>query len=538
LPSLAFASFSVLASLYALLFGVLVFVTQAYGTPDLAAPLMLGFIFLQFLLGPWLTDFSLRFLGSLQWRDLDQLPRHLAEFIQTTCDENRIPVPRIGVIQDLPPNAFTYGRTPSSARLVITQGIIDLLDEEETRAVVGHEIGHIVHWDFVFMTLAQAVPVLLYQIYRFAKKASRGKSGGKKGRGPAAMAAFIAYAAYFISEYIVLYLSRVREYWADRFGAKTCSNPNHLSTALVKIAYGLSQQPSKPDAHHRAVQAMGISDQDASRVLGLYAAQNVGGKMGNVAPELSKEVMQWDLWNPWATYYELHSTHPLTAKRIMALGVQAKTMGIEPYVSFDLRRPESYWDEFLVDILFQFLPALLPALVFLAYFIRGKVLPHSEIAAEVLWAMAAGILLKTRFSYPFSGLLDYTVSSLLKKVKVSSVRGIPVRLKGRILGRGIPGYVLSEDLVLRDETGVIFLDYQQPLAIFNFIFALASFDHYLDTDVEVVGWYRRGPMPFVEILRIGTAQHHSKSWVYRAKLFFCLVLFAAGAFCFTQHWPQ
>ena len=82
-----------------------------------------------------------------------------------------------------------------------------------------------------------------------------------------------------------------------------------------------------------------------------------------VSPSVSKEnlksAMQWDLWNPWATFYELNSTHPLIAHRLQYLSDQAATMGQEPYVVFDRRKPESYWDDFAVDVAVILLPLLL-----------------------------------------------------------------------------------------------------------------------------------------------------------------------------------
>src|SRR5581483_9743454 len=78
------------------------------------------------------------------------------------------------------------------------------------------------------------------------------------------------------------------------------------------------------------------------------------------APDVEqiKGAMQWDLWNPWATYYEINSTHPLTAKRLLALSDQAAALGQTPAVVFDRAKPESYWDEFLVDVAVLWAPGL------------------------------------------------------------------------------------------------------------------------------------------------------------------------------------
>lgn len=525
LPSLRLASFGVLGSLYLILFGILVLLTQLGIIHEVAMyAILLGAILFQFVLGPWITDLSLRFLGSLEWVELEGLPEHLQPFIRKVCAENKIPLPSIGVIQDSPPNAFTYGRTPWSARLVITRGVLELLDEAEVRAVVGHEIGHIAHWDFVFMTMAQAVPVILYQVYKICNSATKGKSSGKND--PRALFAGVAvasYVAYIVSEYIVLYLSRVREYWADRFGAEHCGDPNHLITALVKIAYGLSGQQDADESfrsNHRAVQAMGIGDPKSSGVMGLYAAQSPMGKV-NVSD--SKDAMQWDLWNPWAVYYELQSTHPLTAKRINALAVQAKVMGVEPCLDFDLVKHEGYWAEFVEDLLMIALPYLVPLIL----------LPFLGLQLEKVWSLylagfGLGYILKTYYSYSFSGFLDTTVSALLKKVKVSSVRGIPMQLTGKVIGRGIPGYVFSKDFVVRDDTGIIFLDYEQPLAIFNFWFSIMRTRNFLDHTVTIEGWYRRAPMPYIEIYRIRSNEDESRCYTYLAKVVFGVMMICIG----------
>jgi hypothetical protein len=255
-------------------------------------------------------------------------------------------------------------------------------------------------------------------------------------------------------------------------------------------------------------------------VMGLYAAQN---KLGKPTYEDSKLAMQWDLWNPWATYYEVQATHPLTAKRINALAVQARSMGIQPAFAFDLTRPESYWNEFWTDVFFLTLPITLPILTLL---LRQ---PHLAVIA-----FGVGYLGKTYFSYPFTGFSQFTVSSLLKRIKVSGVRGIPVTVTGTVIGRGIPGYVFSKDLVIQDDTGLIFLDYEQPAAIFNLWFAIARSKNYVGQKVTVSGWYRRAPMPNIEIYTIRSGLDESTSWTLVFKCFFGISALIAGYF-FAYH---
>ena len=108
------------------------------------------------------------------------------------------------------------------------------------------------------------------------------------------------------------------------------------------------------------------------------------------------------------------------------------------------------------------------------------------------------------------------------------MRSVPVRLKGKIIGRGIPGLVYSEDLVLRDDTGFIFLDYRQPFRLMELWFGLARAGDLVGADVTATGWYRRAPTPFLELrtLEIGSDVRHC--WVRTAKLFAATLAIVVG----------
>ena len=100
-----------------------------------------------------------------------------------------------------------------------------------------------------------------------------------------------------------------------------------------------------------------------------------------------------------------------------------------------------------------------------------------------------------------SGYKDATVESLLGEIKVSHITSIPCIVKGKIIGKGNPGCIFNEDFIVKDETGIIFLDYNQPLTIVNKIFALFKSEQYFDKEVTVKGWYRRSPVPYIEIYK-------------------------------------
>ena len=101
-------------------------------------------------------------------------------------------------------------------------------------------------------------------------------------------------------------------------------------------------------------------------------------------------------------------------------------------------------------------------------------------------------------------------------------------VKGNIIGKGDPGCIFSEDFVIRDKTGIIFLDYNQPLFILNKIFALFKSGKMIDKEITVKGWYRRNPVPFVEIYEYTVDGKTKKVWTYTVTMVLYSIFAIAG----------
>jgi len=538
LPNLLVRSAGVLVLLYALLGAVLIALVEFSVLPAAAALLIgVAIVVFQYVFSPWIMDLSLRFLYRCSWVEPEQLPDHLYKFVRETTARQKMRFPWIGLIDDGAPNAFTYGHTPNDMRVVITRGILELLDPPEVEAVVAHELGHGKHWDMALMTFAQLVPLLMYYTYRTLISI---RSSGRDRSAAARLAiAVSAYVLYIVSEYIVLWFSRCREYHADRFAGNVTGNPNALASALVKIAYGLAAQKEagKEEGEKRkeragrleAISALGIFDPGAARALVASAVGATAGAAGQVSKENLQSAMQWDLWNPWAKFYELNSTHPLIANRLRYLADQAAALGQEPYIVFDRRQPESYWDEFLVDLFMMFLPWLALGAVLLAWLGSGAGAGAAQVGIGLAAAaFGGGWLAKTLFTYRGGFFAPLNVAGLLHKVKVSSVRPVPARVRGRIIGRGVPGLIWSEDFVLRDQTGILFLDYRQPLRIWEWLFGLLRAGAYIGRDVAVTGWFRRAPVPYLEIKTLEADGETRHCYAYHAKIALAVVIVVVG----------
>ena len=139
------------------------------------------------------------------------------------------------------------------------------------------------------------------------------------------------------------------------------------------------------------------------------------------------------------------------------------------------------------------------------------------------------MLIKVLFSYRADMFPQMNISSLLRKIKVSPVRPVPVRITGKIIGRGVPGLIWSEDFVMQDDTGIIFLDYSQPIPFYDFFFGLLKAGEYTGRTVTVEGWYRRSPVPYIEIKSIESQMSVSNCYTYYAKLGISVLFMIIGA---------
>lgn len=534
---LASISLITITCLYGLLVALGVIISLICGVSVLPA-LIVGIVILiiQFIISPWLMDLTTRWLYKADFNA--EIPDYLKDFINEVCTKNKIKYPRIGVINDGTPNCYTYGRTKRDARIIITRGVFDLLKPEEVKSVIGHELGHVAHYDMVVMTVAQLIPIVFYAIYQAClDSTSSGDGDDTKYNG---IIAAIAFVLYIISQYIVLWLSRTREYYADSFSIDMTKNPNALAEALVKIGFGLTttkeetevvdekddKKKKKKKTDVSAVNGLGIFDKKTSKTL--VACSSTDGMSTEVSKDAIKNAMKWEKWNYWAKWYEFNSTHPLISKRLEAISKRSKEFNQEPYIVFDIKKTDNFLGKFMFELLLLLLPvlAIIGSCIFIGLMAANEDYQSYKIGlgiCAVLFVLFEFILFFKK--YKKSSFKKSTVADLLGEVDVSGVTSVPCEIKGNIIGRGDAGYIFSEDFVARDETGIIFLDYNQPLWLINKIFAFFKAKTFIDKDVIIRGWYRRSPVPFIEIYQMEVDGKVKKVYSYIVKLIaLCLLL--------------
>jgi len=303
--------------IFAVFLSVIMFIVQL----DLMYAIILTvlFILFQYLIGPAVVAMSTR----LQYLKAGENP-WLESTVKGLAEKSQIPMPRLATVPDNTPNAFVFGRTAGSATLAVHEGLLRNLNEDEVRGVIGHELGHIRHKDYIVMTVLSALPLLAYIVARGTWQVAWMSGGSrKKDEGSMRAALFvigiISYAVYIISLLCVMRLSRLREHYADAYSAYVTGSPRSLESALTKITYGLSLSPKAPSG----ARAFYIGDPAMAKqeMAEIFAKkQEYDLDHDGVLDERELELaMEKEARSTWARMNTLFSTHPPTFKRVLML---------------------------------------------------------------------------------------------------------------------------------------------------------------------------------------------------------------------------
>lgn len=173
----------------------------------------------------------------------EEYPR-LHGIVESLSTNNGLPKPKVAMVNSPVPNAFATGKSPKSSLVAVTTGILDLLDNDELEAVIGHELSHVRSRDVLVLTLASVFSTVAWYLVRF------GLFGGLQTRnrntaGTSAIVLLVAITTWVVSFLIIRAISRYREFSADRGGAIMTGKPDKLASALLKISGKIKVIPPK-----------------------------------------------------------------------------------------------------------------------------------------------------------------------------------------------------------------------------------------------------------------------------------------------------
>jgi Zn-dependent protease with chaperone function len=450
------------------------------------------------------------------------------------CQVADMPLVRLAIVEDGTPNAFAFGHARRDARVYVTRGLLHCLDEDELDAVIAHELGHVRHLDFVLMSMAMLVPLALYAIGRALIEADDDDDD----EGGTALFGIAVLALWIVSEFVVVWLSRTRELAADHWSCESTGNGDALVSALVKVGYGMTVQ-QRADAGAKRKKEKGSSRDfatDRVRTLGIFdqgaAGAMANGFIGGLDVERAVAAVRWEGRNPWARVLETTSTHPLVGRRIATLQAsdlpgRPKWLGLDAAaaVGVGVEANRQLRLAFAADIAVLLVPwaALVTAVVLLLN------APATWEVGLLLVGAGVAFAIEQCRRYPFPARGVEQVTSLLQRMDASPVRGIAVEARGRIVGRDTPGYLFASDVVLQDDSGVVALDYRQPVPFADALFGFAKAKSFVGEDVVVRGWYRRTPEPVIELRDLRTADGRKvRPYLWLARFFAAGPIVVAG----------
>ena len=279
-----------------------------------------GFVLLQYAIGPKIVEWSMR-VKYVSEQEYPKLHQMVAELAQKAGLPN---TPRIGISQLPIPNAFAFGRTKKGSRVCATKGLLELLNEDELKAVLGHEISHIKHRDVAVITILSVIPMICYMIYVSFLWGGMGRRD--RDSGGAIAIGILALVVYFITSLLVMYGSRIREYYADQGSAELGNQPHYLATALYKLTVSTARIPKRALKQTEGMKAFFINDPSRA----LYEIR----ELKDIDLDMSGTIDQNELMmlsikkvklKTGDKLLEVLSTHPNVVKRIKHLASLSTT---------------------------------------------------------------------------------------------------------------------------------------------------------------------------------------------------------------------
>jgi heat shock protein HtpX len=168
----------------------------------------------------------------------EQLPR-LYQVMERLAAKSNIPVPKLYVVPDMAPNAFATGRNPNHASVAVTQGLLQIMSDDELEGVIAHELSHVRNYDILTSSIAATIAGAVTYMAQMGRWAMIfGGYGGSRDddRGGGGLSALLMiFLAPFAALLLQLFLSRTREYAADETGARMVGQPYGLISALEKL---------------------------------------------------------------------------------------------------------------------------------------------------------------------------------------------------------------------------------------------------------------------------------------------------------------
>jgi len=496
-----------------------------YRDPTQSILLTLGILI---ILAPWLLDALLRLFYRLQPLPINTLSTYSPEasrVLNRYCQQRNWSLPKLNILPISAPLALTYGNLPRTARIVVTQGLLEQLADDEIATIYAAQLGHITHWDFVVMSLFILVTQIPYTIYQQVSLWGN-RITNEFLRVIAAVFANCAYGLWCLLSGPALWLSQLRIYYSDRLAAEVTGNPNGLTRALLKIAQGINKDIQQQGHTSWLLESWNlltsISYDQAIALGSLHSYSQF------------ESVLAWEYLNPARYWLNINHTHLLMGDRLHRLTHIAHHWRLEPELNLARREtgdrilnsssppasPASPAPPAPPALLFQSAPLF--GILF-GFVLGGLIWLVGGIGswlgiAQLAWMYGDWSLIQGCLPIGFSIGTFIQINSLFPDIKPATVTinpdlpnllastalpidSQPVRVQGKLLGRhGISNW-LGQDLILHSPTGLVKLHHISWLwPVGDLVLRQSpSPTDLLDRHLIATGWFRRGATPWIDV---------------------------------------
>jgi heat shock protein HtpX len=278
--------------------------------------IVIAFNIIQWLISPYMIDAIYRTKEVTRQEDPE-----LHNMVDRLSQKSKIKKPKLMKAKMKIPNAFAYSSPIMGSRVAVTTGLMETLDAEEVEAVIGHELGHLKHRDVQVMMFVSILPAIFYYIGYSMLLSSMFNRRDSRDNGGAAIIGLASILIYWVLTLFTLYLSRIREYYADRHSASIVEDgPRKLSEGLAKIVNSTNnmknmRRKTRDTGGSNSFKALFISDPDRAEI-DAASLRHIGADLGDrhlVEEVLRRKVTTFD------KIMEVFSTHPNIVKRLKAL---------------------------------------------------------------------------------------------------------------------------------------------------------------------------------------------------------------------------
>jgi Zn-dependent protease with chaperone function len=470
--------------------------------------IVISFIIL-FIASPWLLDLVLKLFYNLEPFSVPRLAAdypEAAKVVQKMTKQKKLPMPKLGILPTTAPIIFVYGNLARNARLILSEGLLEYLEDDELGVLIATQIAQMIHRDFALMSAATALLQIPFTLYAQLSQASeRIGEKIKASQRPNwlnpqiwqdlpfivqcffAVPAALFYTWYWLWRVVLLWFSRQRQFYSDRLASEYMGNPNALSRALLKSIMGI-------------VQNIEFRQHTSYLLEGFDLLMSVGHRqavsLGSIPVKTPfAEVLAWECTNPYRHWLALTNSHPLLGDRIYLLNRYANYWQLPPEIDLPtIIPPARTLKDKLIKLKnsYQALPilqsAVLSALFFglvvrgifwLAGLLNEYVISTWVSGSGVIWlynannalivqgcilgAFSLSIIIWINGYFPDIRITptrnEPRLQDLLANSKSVPPRSLGIRISGKLIGRtGISNW-LMQDLILQTDSGDIKLHF-------------------------------------------------------------------------------